>query len=117
MKIWPAAHATAACCGCAPSRKLARRILSLTVKAFLPGAELRDNGAHTARTFRAGLPRQRGGWIMKSFHKSWVRAAILVAALASALAPKAAAQGSISGTIMDVNGKPWAEVTIRSVSD
>jgi tetratricopeptide (TPR) repeat protein len=54
---------------------------------------------------------------MKSFHKSWVLAAILVAALASALAPQAAAQGSISGTIIDVNGKPWAEVTIRSVSD
>ncbi len=54
---------------------------------------------------------------MKSFHKSWVLAAILVAALASVLAPQAAAQGSISGTIMDVNGKPWAEVTIRSVSD
>ena len=55
---------------------------------------------------------------MKSFHKSWVLAAILVAALASALAPRAAAQaGSISGTIMDVNGNPWAEVTIRAVSD
>jgi len=54
---------------------------------------------------------------MKSLHKSWVLAAILVAALASLFAPQAAAQGSISGTIMDVNGKPWAEVTIRSVSD
>jgi tetratricopeptide (TPR) repeat protein len=54
---------------------------------------------------------------MKSFHKSWVLAAILVAALASLFAPQAAAQGSISGTIMDVNGKPWAEVTVRSVSD
>jgi len=30
---------------------------------------------------------------MKSLHKSWVLAAILVAALASALAPRAAAQG------------------------
>ena len=55
---------------------------------------------------------------MKSFHKSWVLAAILVAALASVLAPRAAAQtGSISGSIMDVNGKPWTEVTIRAVSD
>src|SRR5258708_14709886 len=54
---------------------------------------------------------------MKSFHKPWVLAAILVAALASVLAPQAAAQGSISGSIMDVNGKPWAEVTIRVVSD
>ena len=55
---------------------------------------------------------------MKSFHKSWVLAAILVAALATALAPGAAAQmGSVSGSIMDVNGKPWAEVTVRAVSD
>jgi tetratricopeptide (TPR) repeat protein len=55
---------------------------------------------------------------MKSFHKSWVLAAILVVALASVLAPRAAAQsGSISGTILDVNGKPWVEVTIRTVSD
>ena len=55
---------------------------------------------------------------MKSFHKSWMLAAILVAALASVLAPRAAAQtGSISGSIMDVNGKPWTEVTIRAVSD
>jgi tetratricopeptide (TPR) repeat protein len=55
---------------------------------------------------------------MKSFHKSWLLAAILVAALASALAPGAAAQmGSVSGSIMDVNGKPWPEVTVRAVSD
>jgi tetratricopeptide (TPR) repeat protein len=55
---------------------------------------------------------------MKSFHKSWVLAAILAAALASVFSPRAAAQmGSISGSIMDVNGKPWAEVTVRAVSD
>jgi len=55
---------------------------------------------------------------MKSFYKSWALAAILMAALASVLAPRAAAQGgSISGTILDVTGKPWAEVGIRSVSD
>jgi len=55
---------------------------------------------------------------MKSFFKSWVLAAILVAALASALAPRAAAQtGTISGTILDISGKPWAEVGIRAVSD
>jgi tetratricopeptide (TPR) repeat protein len=55
---------------------------------------------------------------MKSFHKSWVLAAILVAALASVFAPQAAAQaGSISGTILSMEGKPWPEVTIRAVSD
>src|SRR6266704_6517086 len=55
---------------------------------------------------------------MKRFHNSWALATILVAALSSVLAPRAAAQtGSISGSIMDVNGKPWAEVVIRAVSD
>ena len=55
---------------------------------------------------------------MKRFRKSWALATILVAALASVLAPRAAAQtGSISGTILDVTGKPWADVLIRSVSD
>jgi tetratricopeptide (TPR) repeat protein len=55
---------------------------------------------------------------MKSFHKSWVLAAILVAALASVFTPQAAAQiGSISGAITSMEGKPWSEVTIRAVSD
>lgn len=55
---------------------------------------------------------------MKVFNKSVVLAAILVPALACMMAPRAAAQtGSISGTIMDMNGKPWVDVTIRSVSD
>src|SRR5437660_7050132 len=55
---------------------------------------------------------------MKSFLKSWALAAILMVALASVLAPRAAAQtGSIAGTILDVNGKPWPEVGIRAVSD
>ncbi|HET8922891.1 MAG TPA: tetratricopeptide repeat protein [Candidatus Acidoferrum sp.] len=54
---------------------------------------------------------------MKSFHK-WALAAILVVALASVAAPRAAAQsGSISGTILDITGKPWVDVTIRAVSD
>src|SRR5258708_3827865 len=78
----------------------------------------RDNRVPIARVIRVGLPREKGEWSMKSFHKSWVLAAILIAALTSALAPRAAAQaGSISGTILDVNGAPWAEVTIRAVSD
>jgi len=55
---------------------------------------------------------------MKSFLKSWALAAILMGMLTSVLAPRAAAQtGSIGGTILDVNGNPWAEVVIRSVSD
>jgi len=55
---------------------------------------------------------------MKRFKKSGALAAIFVAALLCLLAPRAGAQtGSISGTILDVNGKPWAEVVIRAVSD
>jgi tetratricopeptide (TPR) repeat protein len=55
---------------------------------------------------------------MKRFLKSWALAAILMAALASVLAPRVAAQsGSVSGTILDVNAKPWADVVIRSVSE
>jgi len=55
---------------------------------------------------------------MKSFLKSWALAAILMGTLTNVLAPRSAAQtGSIGGTILDVNGNPWAEVVIRSVSD
>jgi tetratricopeptide (TPR) repeat protein len=55
---------------------------------------------------------------MKRFLKSWTLAAMLMAALASVLAPRGAAQsGSASGTILDVNAKPWADVVIRSVSE
>jgi tetratricopeptide (TPR) repeat protein len=55
---------------------------------------------------------------MKRIMKSWALAAILLAALASFVAPRAAAQnGSVSGTILDVAGKPWVEVVIRAVSD
>ncbi len=55
---------------------------------------------------------------MKRFHMSLALLAMLMAGLAGVLAPRAAAQtGSISGSIMDVNGKPWAEVVIRTLSD
>lgn len=55
---------------------------------------------------------------MKIFNKSWVLAAVLVAALLCVLAPRADAQtGSIAGSIVDMNGKPWTDVTIRAVSD
>src|SRR2546422_292806 len=79
---------------------------------------MRDNGAHIARKLRVGLPREKGEWSMKRFKKSGALAAIFVATLLCLLAPRAGAQtGSISGTILDVNGKPWAEVVIRAVSD
>ena len=56
---------------------------------------------------------------MKRSNKSWALAAILMAALASALAPHAAAQGdsTIKGKIIDVGGKPWADIGVQAVSD
>jgi len=56
---------------------------------------------------------------MKRFHQSWVLAILVVAALASVLAPSAAAQadGVIRGQIMDIAGKPWADLPVQAVSD
>jgi len=56
---------------------------------------------------------------MKRFQPSWALAALLAIALASALTPRAAAQsdGVIRGQILDVSGKPWAEIAIQAVSD
>src|SRR5438552_3024197 len=119
-----AALAIAACCACALLRKPACQTPYLIGERFLPGCELgigpleSDNGAHTARILRAGLAAEKGEWSMKRFHMSLALLAILMAGLAGLLAPRAAAQtGSISGSIMDVNGKPWAEVVIRTLSD
>ena len=55
---------------------------------------------------------------MKILNKPVVVTAILAAALALASAPRAAAQmGSISGQIMDINGKPWAGLTVQATSE
>jgi tetratricopeptide (TPR) repeat protein len=51
---------------------------------------------------------------------TWLRAALLVAAAAfSVVAPRTAAQmdGALSGNVLDIAGKPWAEQTIDAVSD
>lgn len=52
-------------------------------------------------------------------NKSWLHVALLAAALICAMAPRAAAQldGTLSGNVLDVAGKPWAEMTIDAVSD
>jgi tetratricopeptide (TPR) repeat protein len=51
-------------------------------------------------------------------NKSWVFAAMLAVALLLAGAPRAAAQtGTIAGQILDVAGKPWAEIGVEAVSD
>ena len=56
---------------------------------------------------------------MKSSHKSWVFAAMMLAVLASVLAPRSAAQGdcTIKGQILDVAGKPWVDMGVQAVSD
>lgn len=49
---------------------------------------------------------------------SWATSMVLLAACVCALAPKAAAQeGQINGQILDVTGKPWADLGIQAVSD
>lgn len=55
---------------------------------------------------------------MKRVLKSMMFAALLAGTLASILAPRAAAQnGSITGSIMDINGKPWAGLNVEAVSE
>jgi tetratricopeptide (TPR) repeat protein len=56
---------------------------------------------------------------MKPVMRSWSLAMIVMVALASFFAPHAVAQsdGGISGKILDVAGKPWADMTIQAVSD
>ena len=55
---------------------------------------------------------------MKRFLKSMTFAVLLAGALVTVLAPHAAAQnGSIAGTILDINGKPWFGLNVQAVSD
>ena len=55
---------------------------------------------------------------MKRTSRFLMFAAFLAVAWVSVLAPRAAAQtGSISGTILDTNARPWAGLTIQSTSD
>ncbi|HEY2546723.1 MAG TPA: tetratricopeptide repeat protein [Candidatus Acidoferrum sp.] len=55
---------------------------------------------------------------MKRFVKSSLLAVLLAGTLATILAPHAAAQnGSIVGTILDINGKPWFGLNVEAVSD
>ena len=55
---------------------------------------------------------------MKRFGKSMWLAVLLAGALVTILSPNAAAQGgSIVGTILDINGKPWFGLGVQCVSD
>ena len=92
--------------------------------AFLPpeadlesGANKRDNRAKNGSGTPDQLLVKKEKWSMKILNKA-VMAALLAAALVSALAPRAAAQtGTISGQVMDVNGKPWAGLTVQVVNE
>jgi tetratricopeptide (TPR) repeat protein len=50
---------------------------------------------------------------------SWVLAGALVAVLACVLTPRAVAQldGAITGQLLDVAGKPWADISVEAVSE
>lgn len=56
---------------------------------------------------------------MRSGEKNWAFMLLVMAALVFAVAPRASAQndGSITGTILDVTGKPWADIPVRFESD
>src|SRR5260370_34330344 len=55
---------------------------------------------------------------MKRLAYSWAFAGLAFAILFAALAPRAAAQdGAIAGQILDVAGKPWADIPLHIVSD
>jgi tetratricopeptide (TPR) repeat protein len=55
---------------------------------------------------------------MRRMVKSWALAALAAMALTIILTPRANAQiGSITGVIKDMGGKPWVDVTVRSVSE
>ncbi len=55
---------------------------------------------------------------MKRLGKSMMFAVLLAGMLVTVLTPKAAAQnGSIAGTILDINGKPWFGLNVEAVSD
>jgi tetratricopeptide (TPR) repeat protein len=56
---------------------------------------------------------------MKRYASSWLLSVCSVALLLAVLAPRAAAQGdgAVRGQILDVTGKPWADMGIQIVSD
>ncbi len=55
---------------------------------------------------------------MKRLGKSMMFAVLLAGMLVTVLTPKAGAQnGSIAGTILDINGKPWFGLNVEAVSD
>jgi tetratricopeptide (TPR) repeat protein len=69
-----------------------------------------------------GGMQEKGEASMKQWARAWLRtgafAAMVVAALLFAAAPRAKAQdGSISGTLLDLEGKPWPDYTLSLEGD
>jgi len=59
--------------------------------------------------------RQKGEWSMAKFLNTYALAALLLLGITAWLAPRAAAQdGSISGTVLDLDGKPWADFGVTA---
>jgi tetratricopeptide (TPR) repeat protein len=55
---------------------------------------------------------------MTNFFKTFALAALLIFGLACLAVPKAAAQdGKVAGTIIDFDGKPWADLPVKLKSD
>jgi tetratricopeptide (TPR) repeat protein len=63
--------------------------------------------------------RKKEKWGMLKFLKSYALAAMLAVTLVSFLAPRAAAQGDgkLEGSIIDFDGKPWADLPVMIKSD
>lgn len=52
---------------------------------------------------------------MAKFLKTYALAAVLLLGMAAWLAPRAAAQdGTLSGTVLDLDGKPWVDTTVTA---
>jgi tetratricopeptide (TPR) repeat protein len=81
--------------------------------------KMSDNGVQTGHGSATGAPqRQKGERSMLKFMKAYALAAMLTLGLVSFLAPRAAAQdGKISGSVLDFDGKPWVDLTIKIKSD
>jgi tetratricopeptide (TPR) repeat protein len=76
-----------------------------------------DNGG-TGRGTHAGLLKDKGERSMSKLLKAYALAALLVLGLACLAVPRAAAQdGQISGTVVDFDGKPWADFPVKIKSD
>src|SRR5260221_13757998 len=65
---------------------------------------------------------EKGEASMKQWARTWLRtgtiAAMVAAALLFAAAPRAKAQdGSLSGTLRDLEGKPWPDYTLNVAGD